>query len=64
MLYKRNRNGSYDDVAEGAGLTDGGWSWNAKFGDLDNDGWQDLFIAAGDPSVQNYHPFSCTGTQE
>jgi uncharacterized membrane protein YraQ (UPF0718 family) len=25
----------------------GGWTWNAKFGDVDNDGWQDLFIAQG-----------------
>lgn len=28
-----------------AGL--GGWTWNARFADLDNDGWQDLFITQG-----------------
>ena len=25
----------------------GGWTWNAKFADLDNDTWQDLFVAQG-----------------
>ncbi|MCA1829047.1 MAG: ASPIC/UnbV domain-containing protein, partial [Myxococcales bacterium] len=25
----------------------GGWTWNAKFADLDNDGWQDLYVAQG-----------------
>ncbi|HZX42470.1 MAG TPA: CRTAC1 family protein, partial [Myxococcaceae bacterium] len=25
----------------------GGWTWNAKFADLDNDGWQDLFMVQG-----------------
>jgi hypothetical protein len=24
-----------------------GWSWNARFADVDNDEWQDLFVAAG-----------------
>ncbi len=37
----------YEDVTNQwkAGL--GGWTWNARFGDLDNDGWQDLFITQG-----------------
>jgi uncharacterized membrane protein YraQ (UPF0718 family) len=25
----------------------GGWSWSARFADLDNDGWQDLYVAQG-----------------
>jgi ASPIC and UnbV len=25
----------------------GGWTWNAKFADLDNDGWLDLYVAQG-----------------
>ena len=25
----------------------GGWSWGAKFGDLNNDGWQDLYLTNG-----------------
>lgn len=57
ILYQRNSNGQYEDVAEGFNLTDTGWAWNAKFADLDNDGWQDLFVATGDAFVDNYHPF-------
>ena len=57
MLFKLNSDGRYDDVADNFGLVDGGWSWNAKFADLDNDGWQDLFIVTGDPSINNYTPF-------
>lgn len=37
----------YRDVAKRFGVEHGGWSWNAKFADLDNDTWQDLFIAQG-----------------
>ncbi len=33
----------------------GGWSWNAKFADVDNDGWQDLFIVQG-TRLRLYNP--------
>ena len=33
----------------------GGWTWNAKFADLDNDTWQDLFIAQG-TRLRLYNP--------
>lgn len=35
------------DRAEEAGLAVSGWSWNSKFADLDNDGFQDIYIANG-----------------
>lgn len=38
--------GLFDEVARGA-LADCGWAWGAQFGDLDSDGWQDLFVANG-----------------
>ena len=31
------------NIARAAQLDGTGWSWSAKFGDLDNDGFQDLF---------------------
>ncbi|QDU86292.1 ASPIC and UnbV [Planctomycetes bacterium Pla163] len=31
----------------GRAVTDTGWSWGAAFGDLDNDGWQDLWVTNG-----------------
>jgi len=35
------------DVADSAGVGFTGWSWNARFADVDNDEWQDLFVVAG-----------------
>ncbi|MCC6165225.1 MAG: CRTAC1 family protein [Acidobacteria bacterium] len=37
----------YEDMATVMGVRLGGWSWGAVFGDLNNDGWQDLFLANG-----------------
>lgn len=38
--------GRFDNVAEGA-VADCGWSWGAQFGDLNNDGWLDLYVVNG-----------------
>jgi hypothetical protein len=35
------------DEVESAGVGFTGWSWNARFADVDNDEWQDLFVVAG-----------------
>lgn len=35
------------DGRAGRAVTDTGWSWGAAFGDLDNDGWQDLWVTNG-----------------
>jgi len=37
------------DRAEAWGVDVGGWTWNAKFADLDNDEWLDLYVANGMP---------------
>lgn len=47
MLFKQNDSGKFDDKAKDFGLQLGGWTWNAKFADLDNDGWQDIYIVNG-----------------
>ena len=42
------RDGSaYVDTAEAEGLEVGGWSWDVKIADFDNDGWQDVYIVNG-----------------
>ena len=37
----------YDDLASALGVDLGGWSWGAQFGDLNNDGTQDLYVTNG-----------------
>lgn len=47
MLWHNNGDGTFTDVAKETGTCETGWGWGAKFADLDNDGWQDLFVANG-----------------
>jgi hypothetical protein len=39
--------GVYKDVTKQWGVSFGGWTWNARFADLNNDTWQDLFMTQG-----------------
>ena len=43
-LYKNNRDGTFTDVTEAAGLKRSGWASSVAVGDYDNDGFDDLFI--------------------
>ena len=46
LLYAPDGNGYRDVTAQWhAGF--GGWTWNARFADLDNDTWQDLYVTQG-----------------
>jgi ASPIC and UnbV/FG-GAP-like repeat len=47
LLYDGADNGKYTDVAIERGVGFGGWTWNVKFADLDNDGWQDVYVTNG-----------------
>jgi hypothetical protein len=38
---------SFENLASGLGVDLGGWSWGAQFGDLNNDGTQDLYLTNG-----------------
>ena len=42
-LYKNNRDGTFTDVTETAGIGRTGWGTGVCVGDYDNDGWDDLF---------------------
>ena len=43
-LYRNNRNGTFTDVTEKAGLVRSGWSVGVTSGDYNNDGFEDIFI--------------------
>jgi len=44
-LYKNNRDGTFSDVTEKAGLRFTGWGSGVCVGDYNNDGWEDLFCS-------------------
>jgi len=43
-LYRNNRDGTFTDVTEKAGLLDAGWAVGVCVGDYNNDGYEDLFL--------------------
>ncbi|PYU38935.1 MAG: RNA-binding protein [Acidobacteria bacterium] len=45
-LYKNNRDGTFTDVTERAGLLRTGWASAVTVGDYNNDGFDDLFITS------------------
>ena len=47
MLYIGNADATFSEIAEFAGVARTDWSWTAVFGDVDNDGFSDLFITNG-----------------
>jgi hypothetical protein len=46
-LLSNNGDGTFDNVTREAGVSVGGWAWGAKFLDLDNDGYSDLYSPSG-----------------
>src|SRR5690242_7980904 len=45
-LYKNNRDGTFTDVTEKAGIVGGTFGMGVAVGDYDNDGWPDMFVTS------------------
>jgi hypothetical protein len=43
-LFHNNRDGTFTDVTDKAGVGNPCWAMGASIGDYDNDGWPDLFV--------------------
>ena len=52
VLYALDEAGQPQNIAPAAKLDGTGWSWSALFGDLDNDGFQDLYVVNGMISLE------------
>ncbi len=51
QLYRNNGDGTFTEVAEKAGVDDRHWSMAAGAIDLDNDGYQDLYLLNFGPNI-------------
>ncbi len=47
VLFTGQPSGGFADEAKEQGVRRPGWTWDAKFSDLDQDGWQDLYVLTG-----------------
>lgn len=58
MMWHNNQDGTFTDVSKETETCATLWGWSAKFGDWDNDGWQDLYVMNGLRSAgkENYIP--------
>lgn len=55
-LYRNNRDGTFTNVTTEAGLYRVCHTMGCNFGDLDNDGWLDFYLATGDPELYTLVP--------
>ncbi len=46
-LFENSGGGAFKDVSIEASVTMGRWAWASLFADINNDGWEDLYVANG-----------------
>ena len=46
-LFENQGDGTFRDVSVTAAVTMGRWAWGSLFADINNDGWEDLYVANG-----------------
>jgi len=53
-LFHNNRNGTFTDVTDRAGVSNERWGQGVCIGDFDNDGWEDIYVTNFGPN-RLYH---------
>jgi hypothetical protein len=56
LLYRNNQDGTFTNVATEVGLTVNVFGMGANFGDIDNDGFLDMYLGSGNPLYQSLVP--------
>ncbi|HSZ32073.1 MAG TPA: CRTAC1 family protein, partial [Puia sp.] len=56
FLYRNNHDGTFTNVASKVGLNKSVYAMGANFGDIDNDGWLDMYLGTGNPDVRSLVP--------
>jgi hypothetical protein len=55
-LYRNNHDGTFTNVTKSMGLDHPVFAMGANFGDIDNDGWLDMYFATGNPDFTSLIP--------
>lgn len=56
FLYHNNGDGTFTEVANEAGLNTNVFAMGSNYGDIDNDGYLDMYLGTGNPSFQSLIP--------
>ncbi len=56
FIYHNNRDGTFSDATQSLGLNKIIFAMGSNFGDFNNDGWLDMYLATGNPSYQSLVP--------
>ncbi len=56
FIYRNNGNGTFSEVSAKVGLTEPIVTMGCNFGDLDNDGFKDFYLATGEPNLFSIVP--------
>lgn len=55
-LYHNNHDGTFSDVSKVAGLSKTVFAMGSNFGDIDNDGFLDMYLGTGNPDYKSLAP--------
>ncbi|HEV2480464.1 MAG TPA: CRTAC1 family protein [Puia sp.] len=55
-LYRNNHDGTFSNVTKTTGLDKPVFAMGSNFGDIDNDGWLDMYLGTGNPDFQSLTP--------
>jgi hypothetical protein len=56
FLYRNNHNGKFEDVSQKVGLNKIAFAMGSNFGDIDNDGYSDIYLGTGNPLYRSLVP--------
>ncbi|WP_348800097.1 CRTAC1 family protein [Flavobacterium adhaerens] len=55
-LYRNNHDGTFSNVTKAAGLDKSVFAMGSNFGDIDNDGFLDMYLGTGNPDYKSLIP--------
>lgn len=56
FLFKNNQNGTFEEITDKVGLNRVTFAMGANFGDIDNDGYPDIYMGTGNPLYPSLVP--------